>query len=81
MYFPADHILNKLQISAKELSEFEQKGVVKGIAKAGRVFYSSRDLYRLKGIMVFMTRGLTLEEAQRRVDHPVEATSASESRR
>lgn len=81
MYFPAEHILDKLQISAKELSEFEQKGVVKGIAKAGRVFHSSRDLYRLKGIMVFMTRGLTLEEAQRRVDHPVEAISAAESRR
>jgi len=46
-----------------------------------RVFYSSRDLYRLKGILLFMTRGLTLEEAQRRVDYPVEAGSAAKSRR
>jgi DNA-binding transcriptional MerR regulator len=81
MYFPAEHLLDKLQISAQELSDLEQKGIVKGIAKAGRVFYSSRDLYRLKGIRVFMTRGLTLEEAQRRVDDPVEGRSLAASHR
>ncbi len=81
MYFPAEHLLDKLQISAQELSDLEKKGIVKGIARAGRVFYSSRDLYRLKGILLFMTRGLTLEEAQRRVDHAVEEKSAAESRR
>ena len=81
MYSPAEHLLDKLQISAQELSDLEQKGIVKGIARAGRVFYSSRDLYRLKGILLFMARGLTLEEAQRRVDHAVEEQSAAESRR
>ena len=81
MYFPAERLLDKLQISAQELSDLEQKGIVKGVARAGRVFYSSRDLYRLKGILLFMTRGLTLEEAQRRVDQPVEERSAAESRR
>jgi DNA-binding transcriptional MerR regulator len=81
MYFPAEHLLDKLQISAPELSDLEKKGIVKGIARAGRVFYSSRDLYRLKGILLFITRGLTLEEAQRRVDHAVEEKSAAESRR
>jgi DNA-binding transcriptional MerR regulator len=81
MYFPTEHLLDKLHISAEELSDLEQKGIVKGIAKAGRVFYSSHDLYRLKGILLFMTRGLTLEEAQRRVDHPVEKSSAAESSR
>ncbi|HEX7422488.1 MAG TPA: MerR family transcriptional regulator [Terriglobales bacterium] len=81
MYFSAEHLLDKLQISAQELSDLEQKGIVKGVARAGRVFYSSRDLYRLKGILLFMTRGLTLEEAQRRVDQPVEERSAAESRR
>jgi len=80
MYFPAEHLLDKLQISAQELSDLEQKGSVKGLARAGRVFYSSRDLYRLKGILLFMTRGLTLEEAQRRVDYPVKKSSAAESR-
>jgi DNA-binding transcriptional MerR regulator len=81
MYFPAEHLVDKLQISREQLSDFDQKGIVKGIARAGRVFYSSRDLYRLKGILLFMTRGLTLEEAQRRVDHPVEEKSAAQSRR
>ncbi len=80
MHFPAEHLLDKLQISAQELSDLEQKGIVKGLARAGRVFYSSRDLYRLKGILLFMTRGLTLEEAQRRVDQPVKESSAAESR-
>jgi DNA-binding transcriptional MerR regulator len=81
MYFPAEHLLDKLQISAQELSDFEQKGIVKGLAREGRFFYSSRDLYRLKGILLFITRGLTLEEAQRRVDHPVQERSAAKSRR
>lgn len=75
MYFPAEHLLDRLQISAEELSDLEQKGIVKGLTRAGRVFYSSRDVYRLKGILLFMSRGLTLEEAQRRVDHPVEERS------
>ncbi len=79
MYFPAEHLLDKLQISAQELSDLEEKGIVKGIARAGRVFYSSRDLYRLKGILLFMSRGLTLEGAQRRVDHPVEDKATAES--
>ena len=72
MYFPAEHLLDKLQISAQKLSDFEQKGIVKGLTRAGRVFYSSRDMYRLRGILLFMTRGLPLEEATRRVDHPAE---------
>ena len=80
MYFPAEHILDKLQISAEELGDLEQKGIVQGLARGGRVFYSSLDLYRLKGILLFITRGLTLEEAQSRVDHPAE-TFAAESRR
>jgi DNA-binding transcriptional MerR regulator len=80
MYFPAEHLLDKLQISAQELNNLEQKGIVKGLARAGRVFYSSRDLYRLKGILLFMTRGLTLEEAQRRVDHPMERSAAEISK-
>jgi DNA-binding transcriptional MerR regulator len=80
MYFPAEHLVDKLEISPEQLSDFEQRGIVKGITKVGRVFYSSRDLYRLKGILLFMSRGLTLEEAQRQVDHPVEARSDAASR-
>jgi DNA-binding transcriptional MerR regulator len=80
MHFPAEHFVDKLDISPEQLSDFEQRGVVKGIARTGRVFYSSRDLYRLKGILLFMSRGLTLEQAQRRVDHPVEDRTAAEGR-
>jgi DNA-binding transcriptional MerR regulator len=81
MYFPAEHLLEKLPISAEKLSEFEQKGVVHGIAKVGRVFYSSRDMYRLKGILFFMSRGLPLEEARRRLDYPAEEVAAPRDRR
>jgi DNA-binding transcriptional MerR regulator len=80
MYFAAEHFVDKLDISPEQLSDFEQRGVVEGIARTGRVLYSSRDLYRLKGILLFMSRGLTLEEAQRRVDHPVEDRTAPEDR-
>jgi DNA-binding transcriptional MerR regulator len=80
MYFPAEHLLDKLQISAEELNDFEQKGIVKGITKVGRVFYSSRDMYRLKGILLFMSRGLPLEEARNRVEHPVEQVAAPGNR-
>ncbi len=79
MYFPTEHLLGKLQISAEELNDFEQRGMVKGVARAGRVFYSSRDMYRLKGILLFMSRGLTLDAKQRRVDHPTEETSVGTS--
>jgi DNA-binding transcriptional MerR regulator len=81
MHFSAEHLLDKLQISAEELSDLEQQGIVNGVARAGRVFYSSRDLYRLRGILLFMTRGLTLEEAQSRVDSPAGERSVAESRR
>lgn len=80
MYFPAEHLLDKLQISTEELSDFETNGIVNGIPKAGRVFYSSRDMYRLRGILLFMTRGLPLEEATRRVDHPADEVATPGNR-
>jgi len=46
---PAEHLLSKLHLTLEELARFEQQGIVEGIANAGRVFYSSRDMYRLKG--------------------------------
>ena len=80
MYFPAEHLLDKLNISASQLGEFEERGIVRGIPKAARVFYSSRDMYTLKGILLFMSRGLPLEEAKSRVDHPTQEVASSESR-
>jgi hypothetical protein len=80
MYFPAEQFIAKLEISPEQLGEFEQRGIVQGIRRAGRVFYSSRDLYRLKGILSFTKRGMSCEEAADRVDHPVrELTAAGNS--
>ena len=79
MYFPAERLLDKLQISANQLSDFERKGIVQGIAKGGHVFYSSRDMYRLEGILVFLARGLPLEEARWRLDHPTREVAGSKN--
>lgn len=38
MYFPAEHLLDKLEISSSQLEDFEGKGIVHGIAKAGAFF-------------------------------------------
>ena len=80
MYFPAEHLLVKLQISATQLEDFEKKGIVQGVSKAGRVFYSSRDMYRLRGILRFMSPGLSLDEAKWHVDHPAQDVARSEGR-
>ena len=48
-YFSAEQLLERLQMSGEQLNKFEQEGIVKGIVKVGRVFYTSRDVYRLRG--------------------------------
>ena len=80
-YFSTEQLLDKLQMSGAQLSEFEQKGIVTGTVKAGRVFYTSRDMYRLRGILVFLSRGLALEEAVRRVDQPPDEGGGPGNRR
>jgi len=80
-YFSAEQLHDKLQMSRNQLTEFEQKGIVTGTVKAGRVFYTSRDMYRLRGILVILGRGLALEEALRRVDQPPDEGSVPENRR
>jgi DNA-binding transcriptional MerR regulator len=80
MYFPAEQLLDKLEISATQLEDFEKKGIIQGVARAGRVFYSSRDMYRLRGILLFMSRGLPLDEAKWHVDHPTQEVAGSEGR-
>ena len=79
-YFSAEQLRDKLQMSGDQLSEFEQKGIVTGTLKAGRVFYTSRDMYRLRGILFFLNRGLALEEAVQRVDHPPDEGGVPENR-
>jgi len=77
MYVPAEHLMGKLQISEEQLRDFETRGIVLGISKAGRTFYSSRELYRLRGILFFMrTRGLSVEQAREYVSEPGVLVSA-----
>lgn len=69
MYLPAEHVAGKLNLSSEELLEFEAKGVISGVSRVGRTFYSSRDVYRLKAVLHFMrTRGMSVEQAQERMD-------------
>jgi DNA-binding transcriptional MerR regulator len=64
----AELLAQKLEIAQAELSEFEAQGVIRSVKKNGRIYYSSRDFYRLKGVLHFMrTMGLSVDEAQDRV--------------
>jgi DNA-binding transcriptional MerR regulator len=78
-YILAELLATKLGLSPEELRSFEAKGVIRPVAKNGRAYYSSRDWYRLKGVLHFMRdKGLSLEEARARVEAarpPVSATA------
>lgn len=64
----AELFASKLEMNAADLPRFEAQGVIKPVVKNGRTYYSSRDFYRLKGVLHFMrTNGLSVEEAQDRV--------------
>lgn len=64
----AEQLATKLDLMESELSEFESQGIIKPVRKNGRTYYSSRDFYRLKGVLHFMrSNGLSVEEAQDRV--------------
>ncbi|MEW5977096.1 MAG: hypothetical protein AB1898_14945 [Acidobacteriota bacterium] len=68
-YILEDHFLRRLKISPLELKGFEQKGVIRGVEKNGLTFYSSREFYRLKGVLHYMrSQGLSLEEARAKVE-------------
>lgn len=63
-FLPAELLAQKLDVQPAELPEFESQGVIRPVKKNGRIFYSSRDFYRLKGVLHFMrTRGFSLDEA------------------
>lgn len=63
----AEHMASKLELEQTELPQFEQRGIIKAVMKNGRVYYSSRDFYRLKGVLHFMRNGLSIEDAHDRV--------------
>lgn len=83
MHFtPADHVQFQLLLSEKEMRFFEEHGVLQPVTKNGRVFYSARDIYRLRGILHFTReRGLSFEKAKERVDGAVLAGQEAPSRR
>jgi DNA-binding transcriptional MerR regulator len=61
----AEQLATKLEVAQAELPGFEAQGVIRPVSKNGRTYYSSRDFYRLKGVLHFMrTNGLSVEEAQ-----------------
>jgi DNA-binding transcriptional MerR regulator len=74
----AEHLASKLEIEMAELPQFEQRGIIKAVKKNGRIYYSSRDMYRLKGVLHFMRDGLSIEEAHDRVAnfHHMKQTAA-----
>ncbi len=64
----AEQLAAKLDLATTDLPEFEAQGILKPVSKNGRIYYSSRDFYRLKGVLHFMrANGLSIEEAQDRV--------------
>ncbi|MFB3815730.1 MAG: MerR family transcriptional regulator [Terriglobales bacterium] len=64
----AELLAAKLDLNPTDLPDFEAQGIIKAVVKNGRTYYSSRDFYRLKGVLHFMrTKGLSVEEAQDRV--------------
>jgi len=68
-YFLAEHLAAKMGLSNEGLASFEAKGVIRAVVKNGRTYYSSRDFYRLKGVLHFMRdKGLSLEAARARVE-------------
>ncbi len=64
----AEQLAAKLDLDSTDLPRFESQGILKPVTKNGHTYYSSRDFYRLKGILHFMReKGLSIEEAQDRV--------------
>jgi DNA-binding transcriptional MerR regulator len=67
-YILEEHLSDKLDLLEKDLLYFESRGLIRGELKNGNTYYSSRDFYRLKGVLHYMrNKGLSLEEAQARV--------------
>jgi DNA-binding transcriptional MerR regulator len=78
-YLLSEHLATRLGLSGDELRNFEKRRVIQGVEKNGAVYYSSRDLYRLKGVLHFMrNKGLSLDEAKDRVMSSLSLVSATD---
>ena len=79
-YFLDEHLASKLGLSLEEMARFERRGVIKGVSKKGRTYYSSQDFYRLKGVLFFVRhRGLSVDEARARLTAPTSSACATNS--
>ena len=77
-YFLAEHLAAKIGLSQEELRGFEARGVIRAVVKNGRTYYSSRDFYRLKGVLHFVRdKRLSLEAARVRVEGAARPASAT----
>jgi DNA-binding transcriptional MerR regulator len=77
-YLLAEMVAEKLGLPQQELESFEARGIIgRAVKKNGRAYYSSQDVYRLKGVLHFMRKkGLSLEQARNRVAPPAQVVSA-----
>ena len=65
----AERLAIRLGLEEEDLLEFEKRQVIGRVEKNGFAYYSSRDFYRLKGLLHYMRhKGLSLEEARNQFD-------------
>jgi DNA-binding transcriptional MerR regulator len=78
-YLLSEHLATQLGLSRDELRSFEEWRVIDGVEKNGAIYYSSRDFYKLKGVLHFTReKGLSLDEAKDRVMNPFSLASTSD---
>ena len=66
----------KTGLTAEEVKDFEERGLIHGTTKGTNRFYSYEETYRAKAIIYFMrTHRLNLEEAAARIDEQTTAAN------
>ncbi len=64
-YFREDQLAAKLGLAHDELLQYEELGLIRGVKKGAFKFYSSRELYKLRGLLHFMRdEGMSLKAAR-----------------
>jgi DNA-binding transcriptional MerR regulator len=77
-YFRADQLAAKLKLTLDELKQYEELGLIHGVKKGSYVFYTSNDLYKLRGLLHFMRdEGMSLKAARARLSKAGVLVSAS----
>lgn len=77
-YFRADQLAAKLDLSVDVLNEYEELGLIHGLKKGSFVFYTSKDFYKLRGLLHFMRdEGMSLKAARAKLSKAGVLVSAS----